>query len=76
MTVFPFRQKELDEVLGTLNHIEPSPDGGIVALIGKIPTWLPSELEPRLKELIGKPISVLRLDGYHLKARDGAHAAR
>jgi hypothetical protein len=28
---------------------------------------LPEELEPRLSELIGREIGILRLDGYHLR---------
>lgn len=64
-----FQLRELDEVLGKLHFIEPSKDGGIVALIGKVPTWLPPELEPQLRELVGRPMSVLRLDGYHVKVR-------
>ncbi len=61
-----YHMRELDEVRGPLHHVEESPDG-VVALIGKIPTWLPSELGPRLRELQGRKIGVLRLDGYRLK---------
>jgi hypothetical protein len=70
MSAFPreiYRPQELDEVLGVLHHVEDLPDGGLIALIGKIPTWLPSELGPRLKELQGRKIGVLRLDGYRIK---------
>ncbi len=66
----PFRHRERDEVRGVLHGIEKSPDGDIVALIGKIPTWLPPEMELPLKEMIGRKIGILRLDGYRLRCLD------
>jgi len=69
LTVIPFRHREFEEVVGPLHHVEKCSEGGIVALIGKIPTWLPSDLEPRLRELIGRRISILKLDGrFYIKA--------
>ncbi len=62
-----YHMRELDEVRGPLHHVEESPDGGIVALIGKIPTWLPTELGPKLREMQGRKIACIRLDGYRLK---------
>ena len=73
MSAFPreaYRLREYDEVLGTLFQIDAPMDGVIVALIGKIPTWLPSELNVRLQDFIGRRIGILRLDGYHLRCLD------
>jgi hypothetical protein len=62
-----YHMSELDEVLGPLNAIEEF-EGGIVALIGKIPVYLPSELTVKLQALIGRRVGVLRLEGYHVRA--------
>lgn len=60
------RMDELEEVLGDLHSIEEC-DGWIIALIGKIPVLLPEEMAPRLKELVGRRIGVLRYNGYRLR---------
>ena len=65
-----YRMCELDEVLGPLHHVEDSPQGGCLALIGKIPVLLPIELQDRLQGLLGKRIGVLRLDGYRVRCLD------
>lgn len=62
-----YYMSELDEVLGPLNAIEEY-EGGIVALIGKIPVYLPSELTVKLQCLIGRRVGVLRLEGYRVRA--------
>lgn len=62
-----YHMSELDEVLGPLYTIEEF-DGGIVALIGKIPVYLPSELSEKLQGLIGRRMGVLRLEGYRVRA--------
>lgn len=62
-----YHMSELDEVLGILNAIEEF-EGGIVALIGKIPVYLPSELTVKLQGLMGRRVGVLRLEGYHVRA--------
>ena len=62
-----FYHRERDEVVGILHSIESSSDGGIVALIDTIPTWLPPELESRIQGLQGSKIGILRLDGYHVR---------
>jgi hypothetical protein len=62
-----YYMSELDEVLGPLNAIEEC-EGGIVALIGKIPVYLPSELTVKLQCLIGRRVGVLRLEGYRVRA--------
>jgi hypothetical protein len=67
MTVFPYRMKELDEVLGDLHHVEEAQDGGIVALVGKIPVLLPGELARKLQGMLGRRVGVLRLEGYHIR---------
>lgn len=66
MTVFPYRMRERDEVLGDLHHIENA-EGGCLALIGKIPVLLPTELTERLQGLIGRRVGVLRLEGYRVR---------
>lgn len=62
-----YHMSELDEVLGPLNAIEEF-EGGIVALIGKIPVYLPSELTLKLQGLIGRRVGVLRIEGYRVRA--------
>ncbi len=62
-----YHMSELDEVLGPLIAIEEF-EGGIIALIGKIPVYLPSELTVRLRGLIGRRVGVLRLEGYRVRA--------
>lgn len=62
-----YRMRELDEVLGPLHHVENSPHDGCLALIGKIPVLLPSEIFGELQKLIGRKIGILRLDGYHIR---------
>ncbi len=62
-----YHMVELDEVLGTLNAIEEF-EGGIVALIGRIHVYLPSELSEKLQGLIGQRVGVLRLEGYRVRA--------
>ena len=63
----PYHMSELDEVVGDLHSIEET-ESSCLALIGKVPVLLPQELSPRLVEMIGKKISVLRLDGYYIRA--------
>ncbi|OPY54063.1 MAG: hypothetical protein A4E48_00449 [Methanosaeta sp. PtaU1.Bin060] len=79
MTVFPreaYRMRDLDEVRGDLQHIEEA-GGGVLALIGKIPVILPPELEPHLREMVGRKCAILRLDGkYHVRDLEAEDAAR
>ncbi len=62
-----YHMSELDEVLGPLYSIEEY-EGGIVALIGRIHVYLPSELFEKLQGLIGRRVGVLRLEGYRVRA--------
>ncbi len=62
-----YHMNELDEVLGPLNAIEEF-EGGIIALIGKIPVYLPSGLTVELQGLIGRRVGVLRFEGYRVRA--------
>jgi hypothetical protein len=64
------RLKELEEVLGYLHCIEASPEGEIIALIGKIPVLLPAEMTEKLSGMIGRRVGILRLDGYRLRCLD------
>jgi hypothetical protein len=73
MSAFPreaYRPHEYGEILGVLHQIDAPMDGVIVALIGEIPTILPSELDASLQEFMGRRIGILRLDGYHLRCLD------
>lgn len=62
-----YHMSELDEVLGPLNAVEEF-EGGIVALIGRIHVYLPSELSEKLQGLIGRRVGVLRFEGYRVRA--------
>ncbi len=62
-----YHMSELDEVLGPLYSMEEF-EGGIVALIGRIHVYLPSELSEKLQGLIGRRVGVLRLGGYRVRA--------
>ncbi len=66
MTVYPYRMKDLDEVLGPLRHVEEA-EGGCLALIGEIPVLLPGEMAEKLQGMIGQRVGVLRLDGYRAR---------
>jgi hypothetical protein len=66
MTVFPYHMHEFEGVRGDLRHIEET-DNGCLAFIGKIPVILPSELTGKLQSLVGRRVSVLKLDGYHVR---------
>ncbi len=71
----PLRLEERMEMLETLNWVMDSPHGGIVALFGRCPVWLPDELGPRLRPLVGKKVGILCLSGFHVVDLDGeAHA--
>lgn len=52
-----YHTNEFDEVLGSLNITEEF-EGGVVALIEKIPEYLPLKLTGKLKGLIGWCIGV------------------
>lgn len=43
-------------------------DGLCIAVFKFGPVALPPELEPKLRELVGRETAVLRLDGYHVRA--------
>jgi len=62
----PLLMEELMEVRGPLHHIEEH-EGRCLALIGKIPVLLPQDLAPRLQDLLGRKIGVLRLEGYRIR---------
>ncbi len=62
----PYRMTELDEVLGPLHALDET-DNGLVALIGKIHVLLPREMSPRLQEMMGQRIGILRYEGYRLR---------
>ena len=48
-------------------------DGFCIAILRFGAVALPEEMEPKLREMVGKMVCVLRLDGkYHLRAVDDA----
>ena len=59
--------ENLMEIRDILNGLEGSNDGGIIALFGCCPVRLPDELAPKLKELVGRKVGVLRLDGFRVR---------
>jgi hypothetical protein len=67
VTPHPYIMRNLDEVRGQLYRIEEA-DGNLLVLVGEISVILPMELASKLKELQGKKIGILRLDGYRLRA--------
>jgi hypothetical protein len=70
MSTEAVRPQEYDEVRGQLHQVEET-DGGCLALIGKIPVLLPSELAGNLRGLVGRNVGVLRLSGFHVRDLDG-----
>lgn len=64
----PRRQPECSEARGTLLSIFCR-DGFAVATFAWGAVSFPEEMEPNLRELIGRECAILRLDGrYHLRA--------
>ena len=61
-----YRMSEYDEVLGPLHSIHLT-EYGLLALIGEIQVLLPEELAGKLEGLIGRRLSLLRLDGYRVR---------
>ena len=57
---------EFDEVLGHLHSIHLT-EYGLLALIGEIQVLHPEELAGKLEGLIGRRLSLLRLDGYRVR---------
>lgn len=58
--------QELEEARGELLRIMIL-EGMIAAVFPWGTIALPAELESRLRELVGKNIGILRLDGYHIR---------
>ncbi len=58
---------EREEARGLLESVSCW-DGLTVAVFSWGSVALPPELEPKLRELVGKEAAVLRLDGYHVRA--------
>ncbi|MBN2252014.1 MAG: hypothetical protein JW724_08090 [Candidatus Altiarchaeota archaeon] len=56
--------RRFEEVVGPLSSVK-NEDGVLVAKVGKIAVYLPSEMETVLRPLVGKKIGILRCDtGY------------
>jgi hypothetical protein len=60
----PHFQQELEESRGILLRVYPK-DGFCIAVYNFGAVALPLELEERLRELVGKKIAILRLDGCY-----------
>ncbi len=56
-----YHMRPWDEVLGPALEVEEH-DGYCLALIGKIPVYLPQDLASRLREAKGQRIGILRTD--------------
>ncbi len=59
--------EEYEEILGDLKGLEEH-SGWVIAQIGRISVLLPSEMAPKLRELLGRRMGVLRCEGYRLRA--------
>jgi hypothetical protein len=67
----PHFQLELEESRGILLRVYPK-DGFCIAVYNFGAVALPLEIETRLRELVGKKIAVIRLDGqYRIRVLDG-----
>lgn len=62
----PRRQQELEECRGELLRVHEA-EGFCVAIFAWGAVSLPGELVGRLRELVGRKIGILRLDGYHIR---------
>ena len=66
------RLQELEEAHDELLRVFLK-DGFCIAVFRFGAVALPEEMEPKLREMVGKMVCVLRLDGkYHLRAVDDA----
>jgi len=64
----PYRLQELEEARGELLRIFLK-DSFCIAIFRFGAVALPEEMEPRLREMVGKEVCCLRLDGrYHVRA--------
>lgn len=60
------RLAELEESRGQLIQVHEA-EGQCIAVFSWGAVYLPEELAGRLRELIGRKIGVLRLDGWHVR---------
>lgn len=60
------REREFEESRGVLLRIHES-EGFCIAVFAWGAVSLPKEMAERLRELIGKRVSILRLEGYHVR---------
>ena len=65
------RLRELEEARDLLLRVFLK-DGFCIAIFRFGAVALPEELEPQLRELVGREIAVLRLGGYHVREVDDA----
>ncbi len=62
----PRRLREFEESRGFLESVS-SRDGLAVASFEWGSVAFPEDLEPRLREYVGRQCAILRLDGYHIR---------
>jgi hypothetical protein len=67
----PYRLQEPEEARDHLLRVFLK-DGYCIAIFRFGAVALPEEMEPKLRELVGREIGILRLDGYHVRAVDDA----
>ena len=63
------RLEELEEAVGVLRQVSEL-EGYCLAVFSWGSVYLPGELAARLRELTGKKLAILRLNGYHLRVVD------
>jgi hypothetical protein len=69
----PRQMQDLDEARGELLQVNLI-EGSCVAVFSWGEVALPIEQEARLRELVGRRIGILRLQGYHVKELERSHA--
>mgnify|MGYP001005968510 CR=1 FL=1 len=65
----PRHLPETHEAKGLLQDVSCR-NGFAVAIFSWGSVAFPQELEPKLRDLVGKQCAILRLDGYHFRAVD------
>lgn len=61
----PILIKDLHELRGTLENVQPFEDGLLHIRIAGLDRLIPDELEAKLNALRGRLISVLRVDSFY-----------
>ena len=56
--------QDFKELVGTLEDVQPWEDGLVKVRIGGVDRLVPDELQPKLMNLRGRFVSILRCEGY------------